>query len=51
MFFWEILNPSLLPKVPDRSFVATDYSLPPEVALVHQACGCWMCFPNQELLR
>jgi len=37
MFFWEILNPSLLPKVPDRSFVATDYSLPPEVALVHQA--------------
>eukprot|EP00435_Cladocopium_sp_Y103_P045527 s2560_g13.t1 len=37
MFFWEILNPSLLPKVPDRNSVASDYSLPPEVALVHQA--------------
>ncbi|CAJ1399905.1 unnamed protein product [Effrenium voratum] len=37
MFFWEILNPSLLPKVPERSTVATDYSLPKEVALVHQA--------------
>ena len=40
MFFWEILNPSLLPKVPDRNSVASDYSLPPEVALVHQA-GWW----------
>ena len=30
-------NPSLLPKVPERSTVATDYSLPKEVALVHQA--------------
>ncbi|CAK9106864.1 6-mannosyltransferase MNN10 (Bud emergence delay protein 1) (Mannan polymerase II complex MNN10 subunit) (M-Pol II subunit MNN10) [Durusdinium trenchii] len=37
MFFWEILNPSLLPKVPERAAVQTDYVWPPEVALVHQA--------------
>ena len=37
MFFWEILNPTLLPKVPERAAVATDYLWPREVALVHQA--------------
>ena len=40
MFFWEILSTGeFLPKVPDRKSVASDYSLPPEVALVHQAAG------------